>query len=292
MKLLRLLTAAIFAVLLVVAPVLAQYRGAPVKKDRLIKALKSKQLQTRDIVAVILSNGVDFELNDETRRALIAAGARPEVLRAVAQNFRPMRPAVVLPEPDTGALTELKPPPPTYDELIERGTFSFQDKVDAKNAMPDLQNAARLDPKRPEAFQMLGFAVLYAYGDLYGAEKLMRVAVNNGGSAVFRVFHDDSGGFSQRCSGSLYISPDSIRFESDDNRHTFETATVNVENFTRDTESNREWRRRPVFSIHLRFGKEKTEFRFATETGSANETAMVERFIYIARNNITFINPR
>lgn len=283
---------AMVAVVLLVVPAFGQYRGAPVKKDRLIKALKSKQLQTRDIVAVILSNGVDFELSDETRRALVAAGARPEVLRAVAQNFRPPSSNAPQMPVETKPVPESKPLPPTYDELIDRGTFSYQDKNDARNAMPDLQTAARLDPRRPEAFQMLGFAVLYAYGDLYGAEKLMRVAVNNGGSAVFRVFHDDSGGFSRRCSGSLYISPDSIRYESDDNRHTFETATVNVENFTRDRETNREWRRRPVFALHLRFGKQKTEFRFATETGSADETAMIERFIYIARNNVTFMNPR
>ena len=36
----------------------AQYKGAPVKKDRLLKALRSKQLQTSDIIAVINSNGV------------------------------------------------------------------------------------------------------------------------------------------------------------------------------------------------------------------------------------------
>ena len=66
----------------------AQYRGAPVKKDRLIKALRSKQLQTRDIVAVINSNGVDFRLTPETRRILIAAGARPEVIKAIADNLR------------------------------------------------------------------------------------------------------------------------------------------------------------------------------------------------------------
>src|SRR5215213_6215330 len=66
----------------------AQYKGAPVKKDRLIKALRSKQLQTRDIVTVINSNGVDFTLTEETRQVLVAAGARPEVIKAIADNLR------------------------------------------------------------------------------------------------------------------------------------------------------------------------------------------------------------
>src|SRR5215213_7316681 len=66
----------------------AQYRGAPVKKDRLVKALRSKQLQTRDIVTVINSNGVDFTLTPDTKKLLIAAGARPEVIKAVADNLR------------------------------------------------------------------------------------------------------------------------------------------------------------------------------------------------------------
>src|SRR4051812_4094063 len=66
----------------------AQYKGAPVKKDRLIKALRSKQLQTRDIVAVINSNGVDFRLTPDAKKNLIAAGPRPEVIRAIADNLR------------------------------------------------------------------------------------------------------------------------------------------------------------------------------------------------------------
>src|SRR5215207_9581022 len=66
----------------------AQYKGAPVKKERLVKALRSKQLQTRDIVTVINSNGVDFTLTPETRQMLVAAGARPEVIKAIAENIR------------------------------------------------------------------------------------------------------------------------------------------------------------------------------------------------------------
>src|SRR5215203_1946851 len=79
---------ACFLILTNAVSLLAQYKGAPVKKERLVKALRSKQLQTRDIVTVINSNGVDFTLTPETKSLLIAAGARPEVIKAIADNHR------------------------------------------------------------------------------------------------------------------------------------------------------------------------------------------------------------
>ena len=88
----------------------------------------------------------------------------------------------------------------------------------------------------------------------------MREAIENGGSAVFRVFHDDNGNFTQRCSGSLYISPERIRFESDDNIHTFETSIVNVEKIKLDKESSKIWKNHPIFRVFLKSVKPKLNF--------------------------------
>jgi len=109
--------------------------------------------------------------------------------------------------------------------------------------------------------------------------------VNNGGSAGFRVFHDDNGKFTDRCTGSLYISADSLRFESDDNVHTFETSTVNIDKIKFDTESTRVWKKHSIFKVLLKFGKEKAKFRFAPLTGQQEESKMVERFITAANSN-------
>jgi hypothetical protein len=73
----------------------AQLKGAPVKKERLIKALRSRQFQTRDIVTIISSNGVDFNLTPEIKKRLVAAGARPEVIQAISNNSR------VAPQPES-----------------------------------------------------------------------------------------------------------------------------------------------------------------------------------------------
>lgn len=260
---------------------LAQYKGAPVQKDRLIKALRSKQLQTEDIVAVIKANGVDFKLTPEIRKALIAAGARPEVIQAVANNLRPQSNSellyaqkdIIIPYP------LITPPKLDYDDLLEKAVFSFEERRNSEEAVRYLEEAVRLKPTDAKAYQMLGFINLYGLSDLENTRKYMRASMSNGGSAVFRVYHDDNGNFTGRCSGSLYISPDKIRFESDDNIHTFETSTANIEKTETKTESSLVWKKHPIFNVYLRFGKEKAKFRFAPISGKLEESNMAEFLI-------------
>ena len=266
----------------------AQYRGAPVKKDKLIKALRSKQLQTEDIVAVIYSNGVDFKLTPEIRKLLIAAGARPEVIKAVADNLRQ--------QPNNGVLYAKKEPnktiPPAstsspkvtdtasdYNELLEKAMYSYEEERNSVGAVQYLQTAIQMKPNDSKAYEMMGFVNLYGLNNLEETRKYMRQSMSKGGSAVFRVYHDDSGNFTGRCTGSLYISPDRIRFESDDNIHTFETSTVNVEKIQTDTESSKFWKKHPIFDVFLRFGKEKAKFRFAPINGKSEESNMASLFI-------------
>lgn len=274
------ITIACFLILISAANLFAQYRGAPVKKDRLLKVIRSRQLQTRDIVSVINSNGVDFTMTAEIKKALIAAGARPEVIRAIVNNQRlSSKNAALLAKsknkkPNVPAKAE-----PNYDDLLEQAISSYKDRKNPQIAVQYLQTAVRLKPKSPAAYQMLGFVNLYGLNNPANAEKLMREAIENGGSAVFRVYHDDTGNFNERCSGSLYISPETIRFESDDNRHTFETSTVNVDKFKLDTESNKIWKDHSVLKVFLKIGKDKANFRFAPISGKQEESKMLGRFI-------------
>jgi hypothetical protein len=66
----------------------AQYKGSPVKKDKLLSVIRSHQLQTREIVSTINSNGVDFKVDAIVEAELRGAGARPEVIEAARNNFR------------------------------------------------------------------------------------------------------------------------------------------------------------------------------------------------------------
>ncbi|HXG86510.1 MAG TPA: hypothetical protein VNI84_21005 [Pyrinomonadaceae bacterium] len=265
----------------------AQYNRAPVKKERLVRALRSGQLQTGDIVTIINRNGVDFRLTAETKKMLVAAGARPEVIEAVSRNAR------VAAQDNKNPVAKsvrknikIKPAAPDYDELIEQAMFSYKERKNPKSAVQILKTAARVKPENPAAHQMLGFVYLYGLNDFAQAEKSMRESFANGGSAVFRVFHDDNGKFTHRCAGSLYISRNTLRFESDDNVHTFETSTVNIEKLKLDTESTREWKKRSIFKVILKFGKEEAKFRFAPLTGALEESKMVERFVAASNSNI------
>jgi hypothetical protein len=267
----------------------AQYKGSPVKKDRLVKALRSRQLQTRDIVTIINSNGVDFQLTPAIRKSLIAAGARPEVIKAIANNPRVQPTSSVAAKAGPRNIVRKSKAPvvaaPSYDDLLEQAIYSYKEQKNPKGAVRLLESAIKAMPENPAAHQMLGFVYLYGLSDFVQAEKSMRESVMNGGSAVFRVFHDDNGKFTGRCTGSLYVSQDNFRFESDNNVHTFETSTPNVDKIKLDTESTRVWKKHSVFKIFLKIGRDKSKFRFAPLTGALEESKMVERFIAASNLN-------
>lgn len=258
----------------------AQYKGEPVKKDRLIKALRSKLLQTRDIVSIIKSNGVDFTLTPEIIKEMVAAGARPAVINAITENLRlPIKDTAVASISRNRKIDTSKPTAPSYDDLLEQAMFAYKDQKNPQDAVQLLETAVKMKPNDPAAYQMLGFVHLYGLNNLTEAREYMQEAVKNGGSAVFRVIHDDNGNFTKYCTGSLYISPEDIRYESDDNIHTFETSTVNVDKIKLDRESSTLWKNHSIFKVFLKIGDAEAKFRFSPVSGKVEESNMVAWFI-------------
>jgi hypothetical protein len=280
------ITTACFLILIAVGNLFAQYKGAPVKKNRLIQALRSRQLQTRDIVTIINSNGVDFQLTPAVKKSLIDAGARPEVIQAVSNNPRlSSNDEAVAKNTKNNTNRRKKTASTNYEGLLEQAIYSYKEQKNPKAAVRILENAAKINPSNPAAYQMLGYIYLYELNNLPQAEKFMRESFINGGSAVFRVYHDDNGRFTGRCTGSLYISEDSLRFESDDNIHTFETTTVNIDKIKLDRETTRTWKKRSIFKIFLKIGTQEAKFRFTPLTAKLEESEMVERFIAASNSN-------
>lgn len=261
----------------------AQYKGAPVQKERLLRVLQSKQLQTRHIVAIINSNGVDFQITPAIRKELIAAGARPAVIQAALGNYRGVSKsnAALGKVRDNKSIGGKSPTtsiiPPSYDDLLDQAMRYHKQTANPEEAMRVLREAALLEPENPLTYQMIGFVYLYGLNDFAYAEKSMRDTIRLGGSAVFRVNHDDDGKFTRMCEGSLYISRDGVRFESDSNAHTFETSKKNVSKINIDSLSTPLWDKRSVYQIVLRAGKNRAKFRFAPLTGKKTESEMVER---------------
>jgi tetratricopeptide (TPR) repeat protein len=259
-------------ILLASAAVEGQYKGEPVKRDRLVKVLRSKQFQSKDIVQIINENGVDFRLDAGAESELCAAGARPLVIDAVRRNFRGGNRSAA-------SVRGSNVSNDSYASTIEQAVEAFDIRKDYKAARQLLTQAANSQPTNPRAFQLLGFLSLYGEKDFDEAEKSWKKAIGLGGAAVLRLKHDHDGSFLKTCEGSLYISRNVVRFESDNNEHTFETTDANIKSI----EVNNRWRRKfqfkqGSFKIELK-RKENSDFSFAPMTGKTDESKMIIRLI-------------
>lgn len=276
--------------LVIPAVIFAQYKGSPVQKDKLIQTLLSKRFQTRDIVQVIIEYGVDFKLTPAIENELAAAGARPSVMEAVRNNYRASAVAAVnkqLTAKNAGSKPVAKtvssiPPKDNYNLLLEKAMDFYDNRKDRQAANDALQEAVKLQPENPRAYQLLGFLNLYGARNFDEAERYWRTAINLGGSAVLRVIHDHNGMFITSCQGSLYIARDKVRFESDDNKHTFETSDANIKEIKVNSIFKRLVQLRPgSFKIALRKDStdDETNFSFAPLSGSTDESKMIIRLI-------------
>ena len=110
------------------------YIGSPVTKARLIKVLQSKKFQQSEIIEIIETSGADFELAPDIERELVAAGARPAVLKTLKNNYRyaadKAQTAIGKPKTATsGAPPAVKPPAQTAGEdFFEKGDAFFADE--------------------------------------------------------------------------------------------------------------------------------------------------------------------
>ncbi|MFN6963003.1 MAG: tetratricopeptide repeat protein [Pyrinomonadaceae bacterium] len=362
----RFIRSILFAATLVLAAAWttpAQYKGNPVKKDKLVSVLRSKQLQTREIVTVIKTNGVDFEVTPLVEAELTGAGARPEVIAAARANYRaPARPAgnntagsggnskftgqplsrdaivtllqngvadaqvrknveqrgvsfkptvadkteirknggsvalvnliaasYVNPNEtaggsNNGGSTPSRPGQPAgddYDSLVDKAVAQYDNEKDPAAAIATLQKAIGLDPSEARGYQLLGFTYLYGQKNFAEAERYMREAIMRGGSAVFRVFHDHDGMFAESCNGSLFIAKDTVRFESDDNKHTFETNDANIKQVKMNSVFKSFYKTKSgSFKIVLASGdSDSVKFSFAPLTDNSLESKMIIRLI-------------
>jgi hypothetical protein len=341
-------------VLLASNVLLAQYKGNPVKKEKLVSVLRSKQLQTREIVNVIKSNGVDFEVTATVEKELVAAGARPEVIGAARDNFRaavvakggkttttkftgkPLDKDAIVTLLQNGVAdaqvrknieargvsfktnaqinTEIKKAGGSvalvnlitasfvnpnensasnnnvgssgntsddYQDLVGKAVDQYDNQKNTTGAIATLQEAIKADPNEARAYQLLGYTMLYGQKNFAEAEKYMREAINRGGSAVFRVFHDHDGLFGDTCQGSLYIAKDTVRFESDDNVHTFETTDASIKQVKMNSVFKTFYKAKSgSFKIILKSGEnDSVKFSFAPLTDNALESKMIIRLI-------------
>lgn len=271
----------IAAALLAVSPLFAaaQYTGDAVKRDRLVSVLRSKRFQTRDIVQIIRENGVDFRLTSDVQNELTTAGARPPVLDAVKSNYRGGAPSGSAKASSTVGTKGA--PRNTYNGLIDQAVEAFDGRKDLKATNDLLNRAVAMQPSNPRAHQFLGFLNLYGYKNFNESEKHWKKAISLGGSAVLRVIHDRGGGtFVASNQGSLYIAKNTVRFESDDNKATFETSDSNIKKIEVNSKLKRMFQfKGGSFKIELVKEDKTANYNFAPLSGKTDESKMIIRLI-------------
>lgn len=255
----------------------------PITREGLVNAVRINGLSTAELVQQIQSRGVAFRMTPDAEAELRAAGARPEVIAAARSSYR-TAPAVA----GTGGRRPpggtSRPPArsgPDYDELTDQATTAYQTR-DASRATQLLQRAIQLNPQHPRAYQLLGFTQLYLQSNLPEAEKSMRRAIELGGSASFRVFHDHlNGTFNQTCAGTLFINRTNVNFKADDGRDTFEAADSLIKEIKTNKVSGGKLgmllggKNIGAFHIKVRFGSDSRNYNFAPLTNKKAEAELI-----------------
>ena len=252
----------------------------PITREGLVKAVRINGLSTAELVQQVQSRGVAFRMTPDAEAELSAAGARPEVIAAARANYRPAAAATGARRSPAGTTRPARGGP-DYDELTDQATAAY-DARDVSRATQLLRQAIQLSPQQPRAYQLLGFTQLYLQSNLAEAEQNMRKAIELGGSASFRVFHDHlNGTFNQTCAGTLFITRTNVTYRADDGRDTFEAADSLVKEIKTNKVSGGTFGRLlggknvGAFHIKVKFGSDSRNYNFAPLTGKKAEAELI-----------------
>ena len=192
--------------------------GPPLSKNEVVTMLQAGTPSAR-VEQFVDARGVNFQSNAQVAQEIKRAGGTNSLVGAITANYvstgaRRTQPPVASTQPARRG--------PDYDELTDQATAAY-DARDAARATQLLNQAIQMQPNQPRAYQLLGFTQLYLQNNIAEAEKNMRRAIDLGGSAAFRVFHDHANGsFRDTCAGTLFITRTNVTFKADNGQHTFE----------------------------------------------------------------------
>jgi hypothetical protein len=203
-------------------PIAGVPAGPPLSKNEIVTMLQGG-LPAARVEQFVEVRGVSFSLNPDISREITAAGGNRSLLGAITEKA-----PVTTSSPGPGR--SLARPPasgPDYDDLTDQAIAAMQAN-NSSHAIRLLQQAAAMDSSKPTAYQLLGFAQLYGSQDVLSAERSMRAALERGGGAAFRVYHDHDGFFTTFCQGSFFVTKTGVTFKADDGNHTFEAQDTTI----------------------------------------------------------------
>jgi hypothetical protein len=171
--------------------------------------------------------GVNFSVTPDVAAEIKRAGGNNALIGAIT-----VKATEVASNTDAGTDSPFGPASgektgPDYDDLIDSANSSASAN-DWRATVGYLQQAVQLDPTQPTAYSLLGTVMLYAGQDVASAERAMRAAIERGGAAAFKVYHDHDGAFGQYCEGSFFVTKTGVSFKANDGQDTFETLDSNI----------------------------------------------------------------
>ena len=251
--------------------------GPPLSKAEIVTMLQAGTPSAR-VEQFVERRGVNFQSNAQVAREIKAAGGTNSLVGAVAAGYvaagrpRPSTPTRPAPVVSRG---------PDYDDLTDQATAAY-DSRNAARATQLLTQAIQLDPAQPRAYQLLGFTQLYLQSNIAEAERNMRRAIELGGSASFRVFHDHANGtFKQTCAGTLFVTKTNVTFKADDGRDTFEALDANISEIKTNKLAGGAFgtllgtRDLGAFHIKVRRDRDSRNYNFAPLTSKRNESELI-----------------
>jgi hypothetical protein len=190
--------------------------GPPLAKNEIITLLQSG-VPTTKVEQFVEVRGVSFSITPQIAREIKDAGGNNALIGAITAKASEAPPSSPGP---SGPTHRPAPAGPDYDDLTDKALAAMQAN-NTYGAIRLLQQAVALDSSKPQAYGLLGFAQLYGSKDIVAAERAMRAAIERGGGAPFRVYHDHDKFFNTFCQGSLFVSKTNVTFRADDGNHTF-----------------------------------------------------------------------
>lgn len=197
--------------------------GPPLAKNEIITLLQSGVPTTR-VEQFVEVRGVNFSITPQIAREIKDAGGNNALIGAITAKASEPQPTNPRPGP---VVTRPGPAAPDYDDLTDKA-FAAMQANNTPMAIRLLQQAVAVDSSKPQAYGLLGFAELYGSRDILAAERSMRAAIERGGGAPFRVYHDHDGLFNTFCQGSLFVSRTNVTYKADDGNHTFEASRADI----------------------------------------------------------------
>lgn len=239
--------------------------GPPLSKSEIVTLLQSGVPTTR-VEQFVEARGAGFSITPQIAREIKAAGGDNALIGAItgkASEASPTQPG------PSNSVRHNVPAGPDYDDLTDKALAAMQAN-NTSMAVRLLQQAVNLDSSKPQAYGLLGFAQLYGNHDILAAERSMRAAIERGGGAPFRVYHDHDKFFNSFCQGSLFVSKSNVTFRADDGNHTFEATRSDIKEAKVNGFVGAQYG-----AYHLKVGAGKgTTYNFAPATRQKSEATL------------------